>query len=295
LQPLSAAVLFVAGALALVGCAGAPPVGQAGTSQAGKPAAPTSVEEDPTTAGVAPGSWTGTITFHAVANVNKTTNDTSGDPGNVYYETSTTTEANAGDSVDTFAINARDGTDLEFGISAVELDGGKADTHGNEDYKTTIVTKKSNSGCTWTEELGDEVSGSWADSGTSVGELRFSDDGSYSIELRASTAGPDGVQPDGPQIDHRMWIKNSDISAGCSGDPAYDTTAKEGPTLLWASNLLGQPDVNGIYSAIQGKLDATNPGTTVDGTSTWKLVAPAQELTITWHLVHSTPIVLPHD
>jgi len=220
---------------------------------------------------------------------------TSGDPGNVYYETSTNTQTDVGDAVDTFAISAQDDSDLEFGISLVDLKGGKADTQGSQDYKTTIVTKKSNSGCTWTEELGDEVVGAWTDSGRIVGELRFSDDGSYSIEIRASTAGPDGVEPDGPQIDHKMWIKNSDISAGCTGDPAYDTTAKEGPTLRWAASFLGEPDVSGVYSSIEGKLNPSNPGATVDGSQTWTLVAPVQTLTANWHLVHSTPIVLPHD
>src|SRR4051812_46430372 len=196
---VSTTVALVAGLLIMVACAGAPAAVQPGTSTRATPVGSTTDagEDAPTTAAAAAGTWTGTITVHAVASVNKTTNDTSGDPGSVYYETSTTTETNAGDSVDTFAINAHDDSDLEFGISHVDLKGGKADTAGSQDFKTTIVSKKSNSGCTWTEELGDEVAGSWTDSGKSVGDLRFSDDGAYSIELRASTAGPDGLEPEG--------------------------------------------------------------------------------------------------
>ena len=157
------------------------------------------------------------------------------------------------------------------------------------------MTKKSNSGCTWTEEVGDESSGAWTYSGTAKGELRFSDDGSYRIEIRASTAGPDGVEPEGPQIDHHTWIKNSDISAGCSGDPVEEFTEKQGPLVLWASGFLGSPenvDYKSIY--IDGQMNTATPGNTVDGSATWKVLLPELTLTATWHLVHSSPIVLPH-
>jgi hypothetical protein len=250
--------------------------------------------EDTEPPAVAGGSWTGTITFDAVAGVNKTTHDTSGNPGDVYYETSTTTETDAGHSTDTFAIATQDQADVTYGIDTVDLKG-TASTQGNEDYKSTIVTQKQNSGCTWTEEVGDETSGAWTDSGTPVGELRFSEDGSYSMTIHASTAGPNGEEPVGPQIDHHTWIKNSDISAGCTGDPVEEFTEKQGPLLLWASSFLDSTDVNDKYVNISGQVNAANPGTTVDGTSTWKVVLPELTLTITWHLVHDSPIVLPHS
>ena len=294
----SVALSVVLAAIALIGgCAGAQVVVPPGSTPGSNPGRVTTQPgEEQTDPPIEPsGTWTGTMMVEAVVGVNKTTHDTSGNPGDVYYETSTTTETDSGDSTDTFAINAQDQSDLQFGIHTVDLKG-TASTQGNEDLKVTIVSNKQNSGCTWTEEVGDETSGAWTDAGAAVGELSFYDDGSYRITIHASTAGPNGEQPDGPQIDHHSWIKNSDISAGCTGDPVNEFTEKRGPLLLWASSSLEQQDVNYQTIEIRGQISAANPGTAVDGTSTWKVdTSPEVTLTATWHLVHSIPIILPHD
>jgi hypothetical protein len=137
------------------------------------------------------------------------------------------------------------------------------------------------------------VKGAWTGTGRTVGTLHFNDDGSYSIDIRPDITLASGYEPDGPQLPYRNWETISDLTAGCVGN-GYDTTTTQGPIVWWVASFLGEVDVNNIYSNIEGQLNAASPGSVVDGSIIWKLKLPEMTMTITWHLVHSGPIVLPH-
>ncbi len=238
------------------------------------------------------GSWTGTVTFHGVINEDESKDISSGDPGSVYYETGTSQDTTQVDVTDTFSVTADDPEDVTYGISSVDFSG-PASNSGSTLERYVQNWNKQNSGCTWKEEIGTELSGDWTSSGTTNGSLRLSEDGSYSIVISADVSGPNG-EYETPQLPYRNWLAVSDVSGGCSGDPGYDTTDTQGPIVWWVSSLLGQTDVNNLYSDIHGQIDAA-PGTTIDGSIAWNLVQPAVMMDITWHLVHSGPIVLPHS
>jgi hypothetical protein len=271
--------------LVVVGCSGA--AGPVGTAT---PAAPT---DTPGNAPL-PGGWQGTITLHAVIDVNTTKDGHNGDPGSVYYETYTTTELTQTDVTDTYTISAHDPDDLTYGIHEVDLAGSAANA-GTTDERYVTTTQKSNSGCTWTDEVGTETSGSWNGSGKAEGTLQFNEDGSYSIDIRPGLSGPNGESADSPQLPYRNWEAISNLSAGCNGT-GYDNTTTQGPIVWWVSSLLGDPDINYIYSRIDGQMNTASPGSTADGTVTWEMASPqGLTMTITWHLVHDGPIVLPHS
>jgi hypothetical protein len=242
--------------------------------------------------GPARGAWSGTITVRGVIDVNKSENGSSGDTGSVYYETYTKNDVTQTDVTDTFTISANDPDDLTYGIHQVDL-GGSAANAGTTLERYLTTWQKGNSGCTWTEEDGTETKGSWSENGDAVGSMRFSEDGSYSIDIHANTALSNGEQPDGPKLPYRNWQAVTNLTAGCTGN-GYDTTTTQGPGIEWASSFLGTADKNGVYSRIDGQLNASNPGSVVDGSVTWELSEQDITLTITWHLVHEGPIVVPH-
>jgi hypothetical protein len=275
------------------GCSGATivPAGSGGPP-AQRATTPADEFEEPS--GPPPGHWTGTITVRGVIAIDRTKDGSSGDPGSTYYETFTQHEVTQTDATDTYTINTADDGDLTYGIHEVTLDGTAANAGSTlESYVTTY--QKANSGCTWTEDDGTETKGSWAQTGGVVGSVRFSDDGSYSIEVRPDTTGPDGYQLEGPQLPYRSFQIVTNLSAGCQGN-GYDTTTTQAPIFDWPSTFLGEADVNNVYSRIKGQLPAGTPGSTVDGSINWELGSPeGMKLIIGWHLVHDSPIVLPHD
>lgn len=238
--------------------------------------------------GPSSGHWSGTITFHGVINVDKSGPGHSDlDPNNTYYESWVTTDTTQLDATDTFTIAAADEADLSYGISHVKLDGSAANSGTTLEHYSR-ATDKGNSGCTWKQDEGSETKGSWSGSGSLVGDMRFSEDGSYTIDIRADPSG------DGAKVPHREWLKYSDISAACEiSYPPYDNPSTQGPILEWVSSRLGDADVDLIYSDIEGQMSTGNPGSTVDGTKEWKF-SDGLTMTITWHLVHDGPIVLPH-
>jgi len=278
--------------VAIAACGGAQV--PAGPAQTTRPAAVATYDDSEVTEppSVAGGSWTGTITLHAVINKDESKDVTSGDVGSTYYETGTTHDTTQTDVTDTFSVTGQDPDDVSYGMDGFDF-GGAATNAGTTLERYIQNWNKQNSGCTWKEELGDQTSGSWSGTGKTAGSLRLSEDGSYHMELSASVGDANGEYQT-PQLPHRLWLKNSDISAGCTGDTDYDTTDTQGPVIWWASSLLGETDVNNKYAMIDGQISGT-PGNTIDGSSTWNLVLPAAKLDITWHLVHSGPIVLPHS
>lgn len=76
--------------------------------------------------------------------------------------------------------------------------------------------------------------------------------------------------------------------------PEYDNPEDGFPLVGWVSGALEAADVNLMDATIEGELNPANPGSVVDGTSTWEMRSPEGfTMTITWHLVHDGPIVLP--
>ena len=239
------------------------------------------------------GAWTGTITAHAVIDRDETTEGSSGDPGSVYYETWVAHDTVQAEATDTFAITAADPEDLEYGIHSVDL-GGNAANSGTTLERYSTVSQKQNSSCTWTEEVGSETEGAFTGSGLAVGELRFSEDGTYSIEIYADPSGPDGSY-ETPKVPQQLFQRISNRSADCVGD-GYETETEDGPLIWWASSSLGGADVDGIYANIEGQLDLGNPGSTVAGSETWEMESPeGLTLTVTWNLTHEGAITLPNS
>lgn len=294
LQPRSLAAVAWFLVPSITGACGAqPPAGPVLTTGPVQTSRPTLSEPDVTDPpAVAGGSWTGTITLHGVINKDETKDISSGDPGSTYYETGTSHDTTQTDVTDTFNITANDPEDVTYGIDSVDFAGAAANT-GTTLERYIQNWNKQNSGCTWKEELGDQTSGNWNGAGTANGSLRLNEDGSYSIDVSAGASDANGEYQT-PELPHRTWLTVSDVSAGCTGDTTYDTTDTQGPIVWWVSSLIGETDVNNLYSDIHGQIIGA-PGTTIDGSISWNLQLPAVKMDITWHLVHSGPIVLPHS
>ena len=243
-------------------------------------------------AAVAGGSWTGTITLHGVINQDETKDITSGDVGSTYYQTGTSHDTTQVDVTDTFAINGKDPEDVSYGIDGFDFSGTAANA-GTTLERYVQNWNSQNSGCTYKEEVGTQVAGSWNSTGTANGKLNLSDDGSYTIDVSAGSADPNGEEVS-PALPHRVWDTFSDISAGCVAKSGGDVTDTQGPLVWWVSSFLGETDVNNKYSGISGQIPGT-PGTTIDGSNSWTLKLPAMKMDIAWHLVHDSPIVLPHS
>jgi hypothetical protein len=282
-----AAVSLALLAVVVVGCSSI----TVGPGSSSRPPEPTFREDFTEPTPLAGGHWTGTITFHGVVSVNKTEPGHSDlDPSNTYYETWVTTEVTQLDATDTFTIAAADDDDLTYGIHSVDLDG-SATNSGTTLERSVKLTDKQNSGCTWKQEDGSETTGSWSGSGQNVGEIHFSEDGSYSIDIYADTNG------EYAEVPHHDWLKYSEISANCEVNFApFDNPSPGGPIVEWVSSHLEEDDVNGDGAFIEGRLNPSSPGSVVDGTSTWEMRYPEGfTMTVTWHLVHDSPIVVPHS
>jgi hypothetical protein len=267
------------------------------TSTAPGSSRPTLAPEPSPTSNALGSGWTGTVTFKGVIDVSKEKTDTSGNPGSVYYAPTTTKDVTQTDATDEFTVTGKDPEDITYGIQRVDL-GGSAANHGTTLERYLITSDRHNAlSCHFTDETGSETVGSWTGNLNGVGEISFSEDGSYHITMSAGGDPKTGERPPSPQLPHRIWEKVT-ILAGAARDcpgPGYESKTTEGPIVEWASSFLGTTDVNGIYSSIHGKLNPTNPGSVVDGTATFKLSLPEMQLTISWHLVHDGPITLPHS
>ncbi len=241
------------------------------------------------TSGIAPGKWQGTIRFHAVLNTVKDDTSTSGQ--GVFQETTTTHDTTQADATDEFTVTGSDPADISYGISEVQLTGPVAN-HGTTLERHVGDSDKSNAlGCHWTDEVGTEVSGSWTGNGYGSGSIRFQDDGSYTIQMGAGGDPVTGAEPPTPALPKRLWETNTIIAgaaADCPGPGTVQMTT-DGPIVQWASS------ITGAYDQIQGKLGVASPGAVVDGSASFKETLPDATLTVTWHLVHDSPITLPHN
>ena len=232
------------------------------------------------------GDWTGTVTITTTVDYHKTDQGQGDDPNSTYYETWTTDNSLRVDARDTFHVSASDPADLTYGIHKVDLDG-SAGNAGSMDLSWLRSAEKRNSGCTWHQDNGTEQHGSWTASGRAKGYVQFGEDGTYSIDIRADTAGPGGVLPPNPKLPERRYEAVSNLSANCEGE-GYDTTTDEDPVLVWATRYLGERTIDGLDADIQGRLDPTNPGSVVAGTLTWTLPDWDNGVTVTaeWRLEH---------
>lgn len=261
------------------------------TIQPGPTEAPLVYPRDTPYNGPAPGTWTGTITFTGSVSYDKTEPGHSDlDPNNTYYELWVDTETTQESATDTFTVTATDDDDLTYGIRSIELDGSVANS-GNTQQRSVRLTDKRNSGCTWKQEDGSETSGSWSGSGDATVLLNFQEDGAYDLHVRTS---PNGYA----EVPGHDWLKYSDISADCEVNyPEFDDPSSGSPLVDWVSTEVDtEQTVGNLSKVLEGQLNASSPGTVIDGTKSWEFQFPeGYEVTVTWHLVHSTPITLPHS
>lgn len=283
-------VLLAVVALVAVACTGG-----GLTVQPGPTEPPFAFPTDTPYSGPAAGTWTGTITFDGTVDSSKhDAGDNGQDPNSSYYATFDKTEAQTADATDTFQVTGADG-DLTYGIHSVDLTGTAAN-QGSADYHSRETGHARSANCQWDYETVAEHVGSWTGDGGAIGEIRFSEDGGYTIDMRADHTGPDGYEKDAAQFPWHETTTISNLTGGCEQTEDSEHTMDVPPPIEWVSSHRSDADVDGRYVILEGQLNAGNPGSVVDGSSTWDMNVPEGfQMTITWHLVHSSPIVLPHS
>ena len=243
------------------------------------------------------GAWQGTITFHAVMNDVKDGTSDSGDPGTVFHITTTTHDVMQADVTDAFTVTGNDPEDLTYGIDSVDLGGTVANQGTDLERHVGIDDKYNALNCHYTDEVGQELSGSWSHQANAAGTIRFFDDGTYSITINEAGDPQTGEEFPTPQLPKRLW-ETFTILAGAAKDcppPGGETNTTDGPVVEWASSYTSGTDANGNSVEVGGQLDLNNPGSVVDGSISFDVTLPKLKMTVTWHLVHTGPIVLPHS
>ena len=236
----------------------------------------------PTAQTAVPGSWTGTITVHVVTHGDSTETSTSGE--GIYESTTTSTVDRDSDITDTFTFTGNDPEELEYGLESVDLVGQVANSGTAFERILTVSDKRNALGCHYLDETGSEIDGSWAlGPDDAVGGVDFSDDGTYTIRFS-------GGAPSEEEIPKLMWITYTILEGAARDCPAAGRSEVTGFGQYgeWASSYARE---------VEGSLDVQNPGAVLDGSHTYALSEPAYEgtATVTWHLVHDGPIVLPFD
>ncbi len=278
---LTAGAVLVLLAAGLSGCGGA---GGVPSAAAPTPEA-TSPDGTPPTGTASAGAWHGTVSFHAV--INELKDGPSPDDPTIKIH-----EETRADVTDEFKVGGSEPADTaDFGTSLVNLTGSVAN-HGSTKERYVYTSDKVNAlGCHYTDETGTDVTGSWTENATAQGAIRFSEDGSYTIDM---VAGGDPVTGESltPQLPKDLW-ETFTILAGAPADcptALGHQAATEGPVLLWASS------AKGPYDQIAGHAAGSGPGTAVDGSASFVVDAPLKTtITVTWHLVHDGALVLPHS
>jgi hypothetical protein len=237
---------------------------------------------------IVPGGWSGTLTVHAVMSSDTTQTSESGDPGSVYHTTTTdhgVIQLDASDSMTVSGID--DAESAVYGISSVDLTG-PTSNNGTDLERTVITSDEYNAlGCHYTDEVGTEVSGSWSQSGHAQVSVSFSEDGSYRLTIGASSADPVTGEYTNPSLPKRLW-ETYTILAGAARDcpgPGTEQHDTEGPVIDWASSVASS-------DTIGGQFDPANPGSVLDGSTTFDVTLPDATVTVTWHLVHDGPITV---
>ncbi|MDL2335886.1 MAG: hypothetical protein QFC55_07640 [Chloroflexota bacterium] len=234
------------------------------------------------------GGWSGTITVHAVMSSDTTQTSESGDPGSVYHTTTTDHGIIQLDASDVLTVSGADDEESAiYGIGSVDLTG-PASNNGTTLERTVITSDEYNAlGCHYTDEVGTEVAGSWSQSGHAQVSIRFSEDGSYEFTVSASNADPVTGEYTNPSLPKRLW-ETYTILAGAAKDcpgPGIEQHDTEGPIIDWASSVANS-------STMGGQIDPANPGSVVEGSTTFEVTLPDATVTVSWHLVHDGPIVV---
>ncbi|MEP7361408.1 MAG: hypothetical protein ABI744_07505 [Chloroflexota bacterium] len=222
-----------------------------------------------------------------MTNVDTTETSSSGDPGSVFFSTTTTHSVIQVDASDQMTVSGTDDEESAiFGIGSVELKG-PASNSGTALDQTVITSDEHNAlGCHYTDEVGTEVNGSWAQDGHAEGTVRFGEDGSYSISIGASAADPVTGEYESPKLPETLW-ETYTILEGAAKDcpPPGRSEVKDtgGPAYDWASSLRG---------SIEGQIDPANPPSVVDGSASFTVDSPEATVTVAWHLVHDGPIIV---
>lgn len=236
-----------------------------------------------------PGGWTGTITVHAEIDSDTTETSESGDPGSLYFTTIVSHDVMQADASDEFTVTGTDDEESAvYGIGSVELSG-PASVHGtSRELHVSTADKHNALGCHFTDEVGSEANGPWTMAGTGHGEIRFQDDGTYTISIGFSPADPEGDGYETPTLPQTLWETYTILEGAardCPPTGRTELTDTAGPLLGPASTFLG------VYD-IEGSIDPSNPPSVVDGSLTFETDHAGAPLTVTatWHLVHDGPI-----
>lgn len=281
-------ILSILLAVVLTGaCSGTPgPAGPGATASQlpGQPTTPAAVST-----GFVPGGWSGTITVNAVISSDTTETSNSGEPGGVYYTTTTTHAVTQAEATDEITVTGNDDSeDVIYGIGSVELTGPASNSGMSHELYVSITDKHNALGCHYTDEVGSDVTGSWSLNGHGRGEIRFSDDGSYTITISASQADPVTGEYETTTLPEKLWETYTIIEGAardCPPTGRSEVVDANGGLLEWANTLAR--DVN-----IKGSIDPANPPSVVDGSITADTTLPEATVTVTWHLVHDGPIVV---
>jgi hypothetical protein len=272
--------LAAALAFAIGGCAGAAPAASPTGGLATAPA-----ETPASSSASVAGAWHGTVSFRAVINELKD-GPSPDDPKMTVHE-----EARV-DVTDDFTVSGPDPEDVaDFGTSLVNLTGSVANKGSTLERYVYTSDKVNALGCHYTDEVGTDVTGPWTQNATAAGKIQFAEDGSYTIDMSAGGDPVTGESVPTPQLPKKLWETITVLAGAAKDCPAGlgKQTATEGPVLLWASS------AKGAYDQIAGQTAASGPGTAVDGSASFVVELPLKAtLTVTWHLIHDTALVLPH-
>ncbi len=192
----------------------------------------------------------------------------SGEPGGVYFTTTTLHDVYQGNSGDEFTVTGTDDAESAvYGIGSVVLKG-PASSQGTSHEQHSAITDKHNSlGCHYTQEIASETAGPWSMNGTGSGSISFQDDGSYTITMSFSPADPEGDGYESPKLPRRQWQTFTILEGAANDCPAPgtgDVNDTYGPVLEFASSFHGSTDIG-------GSIDPANPGSVIEGTQTFEV------------------------
>jgi hypothetical protein len=221
-----------------------------------------------------PGTWKGTITVNTYVHTSDTSTEVEalGEP----FGTTTTTSHDE-QTIDVTGRYFVSGNDKDVGATQVPL-AAQLFTSGVAWYSFDSVTKNAwtHGGCNYDKTEGSDIGGSWADNGKANVGITFSNDGSYWINISQYT--PPDVTFVGVKV-VKATVFTPDCDDNASGE-FHD-----------ARFVAPNQAVTG-GQRLEGKLDPANPGNRLKG-SVDIVLGDGWLTTVSWDLVHETPIILP--
>ncbi|HEY8135933.1 MAG TPA: hypothetical protein VIF08_07810 [Candidatus Limnocylindrales bacterium] len=228
------------------------------------------------------------MSFQASTSVDTTETSSSGEPGSIFYSTLTIHTVIQVSASDALTLSGMDDEESAlYGIGSVDLTGSGSNS-GNALEQYIYTSDEHNAlGCHYLDETGTEVNGSWSQPGIAQGTIRFSEDGSYTIEVRASNTDVSTGEYTNPELPKTLWQTYTILEGAATDCPApgrSEVEDTEGPIYDWASSV--------AYGTIGGQIDPANPPSVIDGSVTLVSESPEATVTVTWHFVHDGPIVV---